>query len=201
MTESFQILATLLAVQIALALAPGPNTLLVARAAAHSRARALAVVCGVWPIGILWAALGLAGLAALSAALPGLAELLRILGGLHLVVLGVKGVRRSFGVGAARLPDALAPTHTDAFRSGLLAHAANGRAIVYYMAVFAATGVQSLSLAEEILAVVTMPTVSALWNALSAVALTDRPRGRAFACRWTRDTARPLRLCLACDRD
>lgn len=202
-TENFQILATLAAVQIVLALAPGPNALLAARVTTRSPAHGLAVVCGVWPFGVVWALLGLVGLGAFSAVVPNCTEALRILGGLHLVGLGVKVVRRSFTGSTVHRAGAVPPTRVEIFRNGFLAHAANPRAIAYYMAVFAVTGALSLSLAEQALAVVMMPTVSALWNAVSALMLARRPkhRRRSFADRLGRAAGLSLRPCLACDRD
>lgn len=201
-TESFQILATLAAVQIVLALAPGPNALLAARAGMRSPAHGLAVVCGVWPIGLLWAVLALVGLGAIFTALPSGIEAIRILGGLHLLALGVRVVRRSFVGRTVAAVDATSPTRVAAFRSGLLAHAANPRAIAYYMAVFAATGAPTLSLAEQAFAVVMMPTVSALWNTVSALMLARRPKGAgSLAERLAAAVGVSLRPCLACDRD
>ena len=178
MTESFQILATLVAAQIAIAIAPGPNTLLVAHAATRSRAHGLAVAAGVWPVGILWAITGLTGLGALFTALPALADAMRIACGLYLLWLGGKAVRRSFATGTIAGATIPPMSLAEAFRAGILSNVTNPKAIAYYMSIFAATGAHSLSTGEQILAVVLMPTISAGWNALLAVTVASPPVGR-----------------------
>ncbi len=180
MTESFQILATLAAAQIAIALAPGPNTLLVAHAATRSRTHGLAVAAGVWPVGIAWAVIGLTGLGAVFAALPGLAEAMRLVCGLYLIWLGVKAVRRSFGEAAANLDAPTPMTRAEAFRAGVLSNAFNPKSIAYYMSIFAATGAQTLSAGEQTLAVVLMPTISAVWYVILTFAVASRPVERAL---------------------
>lgn len=180
MTESFQILATLVAAQIAIALAPGPNTLLVAHAATRSRAHGLAVAAGVWPVGLVWAVIGLTGLGAVFAALPGLAETMRLICGLYLIWLGAKAVRRSFGAAGAPLDARASMTLAEAFRAGVLSNVANPKSIAYYMSIFAATGAHGLSPALQAVAVVAMPTISALWYTLLALMLASRPVERVL---------------------
>ena len=61
---------TVAAAQLALAMAPGPNTILVLQSAIHDRKCGFAAVAGIWPVGLFWAAIGLAGLGALVRAVP-----------------------------------------------------------------------------------------------------------------------------------
>ncbi len=176
MTTSLQIIATLAAAQVAIALAPGPNTVLVVHAAAHDRRLGYAVAAGIWPVGIFWAIGGLVGLGTVLTALPEIAEAMRIACGFYLVWLGVKAVRRSF-VAPLGLPAAgdRAMTITEAFRAGVLSTLTNPKAIAYYMSIFTATGAFALSPAEQALAVAMMPTVSSLWYTLLAVFVSSRP--------------------------
>lgn len=177
MTESFQILATLAAAQIVIALVPGPNTLLVAHAATRSRAHGLAVAAGVWPVGLLWAVLGLTGLGAVFTALPTLAEAMHLACGLYLLWLGAKTVRRSFAdrdVAPTILP---AMTLAGAFRAGVISSVTNPKSIAFYMSIFAATGAADLPVHEQILAAVIMPTISTLWYAVLAATVASPPVG------------------------
>ena len=175
MTESLQILATLAAAQIAIAIAPGQNTLLVVHAGTHHRRLGLAVAAGIWPIGILWAVAGLAGLGTLFTSLPQLAEAMRLACGAYLLWLGLKAIRRSFTAPVlAALPDrSMSPG--EAFRAGALSTLTNPKAIAYYMSIFTATGAYGLAPAEQAIAAVAMPTISALWYALLAVFVSSRP--------------------------
>lgn len=186
MNESFQILATLAAAQLAIAIAPGQNTVLVVHAGAHDRRLGLAVAAGIWPVGILWAIGSLAGLGTLFAALPQLAEAMRIACGTYLLWLGLKAIRRSFTAPVldAAPSDPMSPL--EALRAGALSTLTNPKAIAYYMSIFTATGAYALSPAEQGLAAVLMSTISALWYALLAVVVSSRPvaavidRGRSW---------------------
>lgn len=186
MTESFQILATLAAAQIAIAIAPGQNTVLVVHAGAHDRRLGLAVAAGIWPVGILWAIASLAGLGTLFEALPQLAEAMRIACGLYLLWLGVKAIRRSFSPHLVTASPSEAMSAAEALRAGALSTLTNPKAIAYYMSIFTATGAYALSPAEQALAAVLMPTISALWYALLATFVSSRPvaavldRGRSW---------------------
>lgn len=178
MTESFQILATLLAAQVVLNLSPGPNMMLVAHAASRSRAHGFAVAAGIWPVGIAWAVLGLTGLGAAFTALPGLAEAMRIVCGLYLGWLGIQSVRRSFAEPGLATPGPATMSLGEGFRAGVLSNVTNPKAIAYYMSIFAATGAQALAPAEQVLAVVMMPTLSFLWNLGLAATVASPPVAR-----------------------
>mgnify|MGYP001765260898 CR=1 FL=1 len=186
MTESLQILATLAAAQIAIAIAPGQNTVLVVHAGAHDRRLGLAVAAGIWPVGILWAIGSLAGLGTLFAALPQLAEAMRLACGLYLIWLGAKAIRRSFTAPVLAAVSADPMTPAGALRAGALSTLTNPKAIAYYMSIFTATGAYALSPMEQALAAVLMPTISSLWYALLAVFVSSRPvatvidRGRSW---------------------
>lgn len=181
MTESFQILATLAAAQIVLAMSPGPNTLLVAHAATRGSRYGFAVAAGIWPVGIAWAVLGLTGLGAVFTRLPELAETMRIVCGLYLGWLGVKSVRASFaeetstGDGRAEIGGLAA-----AFRAGVVSNLTNPKSVAYYMSIFAATGTHDLSATEQALAVAMMPSISFAWNLMLATAFGSTAARRIF---------------------
>lgn len=189
MTESFQILATLVAAQLVIALVPGPNTLLVALAATRSRAHGLMVAAGVLPVGVFWAVLGVTGLGAVFTALPMLAEAMRLLCGLYLAWLGARTVWRSFAESGPNPVDVPPMSLGGAFRAGVISNLTNPKSIAFYMSIFAATGATELPLAEQLPAAVMMPTISALWYAVLALTVASPPvgllleRGRRFVDR------------------
>ena len=186
MTGSLQIIATLVAAQVVLNLSPGPNMLLVVHAAAHDRRLGYTVAAGIWPVGILWAVAGLAGLGTLLTAVPGLADAMRFACGLYLVWLGAKAIRRSHAPASIFTAVTEPMTRAEAFRAGILTNITNPKSIAYYMSIFAATGAYGLSVGEQALAVAMMPTISFLWNVVLATFVSSRPvatvldRGRSW---------------------
>lgn len=187
MNESFQILATLAAAQVVIAMAPGPNTLMVIHAATRGRRLGLAVAGGIWPVGLAFATLGLAGIGTVFTALPEIAEAMRIACGLYLLWLGVKAIRRSFAQGAVVAgPEPRPMTTGEAFRAGMLTTLMNPKSIAYYLSIYAATSASSLSPAQQLIALLMMPTISFLWYVTLAFAVASPPvvavvdRGRSW---------------------
>ncbi len=175
MTESFQILATLAAAQVVIAMAPGPNTLVVIHSGMHGRRLGLAAACGIWPVGLAFATLGLLGIGTVLGALPEIAETMRIACGLYLLWLGAAAVRRSF-VDDRRAVDAPRETTVgSAFRAAMLTNLLNPKSIAYYVSIFSATGASALAPGEQAIALVMMPTISFLWYAALALAVASRP--------------------------
>jgi threonine/homoserine/homoserine lactone efflux protein len=152
-TESFQILATLAAAQVVIAMSPGPNTLIVIHAATRGRRLGLAAASGIWPVGLTFATLGLLGIGTVLTALPEIAEAMRIVCGLYLVWLGVKAIRRSFAEGG---PITGVPrretTAVEAFRDGVITNLTNPKSIAYYVSIFTATNAAALGGGEQMLA-------------------------------------------------
>lgn len=185
MTETFEIFATLMAAQVVIALAPGPNTLIVIHAATRDRRLGLAAAAGVWPVGLLFAGLGLSGLGTVLAAWPQVAEAMRLACAAYLLWLGFGTIRRSFADPATALPIATPADLATAFRTGFFTNLTNPKSIAYWASIFAATGASELPLSAQLIAVVAMPTVSFLWYALLTVlvasppvaAVVDRSRG------------------------
>lgn len=173
MTETFQIVATLAAAQVVLAMAPGPEAHLVATATALGRRHGRAVLAGLWTAALAWAGLAMVVLVVLLDMLPALAPLASLAGGLHLAVLGVAAVRRAFADAPAAAPPAPRDAPCPGFHDGF--HAA--RSIAYWLAVFAVTGARDLDLDRGLLVVVCLPTLAVAWTALLAAGLRRRPPG------------------------
>lgn len=176
MTESFQILATLAAAQVVIAMSPGPNTLIVIHAATRGRRLGLAAASGIWPVGLTFATLGLLGIGTVLTALPEIAEAMRIVCGVYLVWLGVKAIRRSFAEGGAiTVAPRRETTAAEAFRDGVITNLTNPKSIAYYVSIFTATNAAALGAGEQMLALIMMPTISFLWYAGLAFAVASPP--------------------------
>jgi len=179
-SESFQIIATLAAAQIVIAMVPGPNTILVAHAATRGRRYGWAAAAGVFPVGLAWATLGLTGLGATFEALPRLAVAMKLVCGLYLLWLGVKTVRLSFAAPEAVAAPVPAFTLLGAWRAGVLTNVTNPKTIAYYMSIFAATGAHRLGAGEQAIALVMMPAISCLWYGLVAATVASPPVARVL---------------------
>ena len=161
---------TVAAAQLALAMAPGPNTILVLQSAIHDRKCGFAAVAGIWPVGLFWAAIGLAGLGALVRAVPELSAVLSLMCGSYLVWLCIKAVSRSFANrNAVSSPSAKGLSSLEAFKAGVISNLTNPKAIAYYTGMFAATGASALPRSDQMLAIIMMPTISFLWYGSLAI--------------------------------
>lgn len=97
----------LLVVSVVLAVTPGPDTMLSLRCALASRRAGLGAATGSSAAAFLWAGLAATGLAVLLESTPRAYELLSLLGGLYLVVLGagtLVSARRRMRAAMVRVP-------------------------------------------------------------------------------------------------
>jgi len=176
---SLQIILMLAAAQVAIAMAPGPNTVLVAQSAMHGRKYGFIVAVGVLPIGVFWAVFGLIGMGALSSAFPKFETILHYACGTYLCWLGVKSVHRSFkepsiDVSANRL------STSEVFWAGILSNITNPKTIAYYATIFTATGAFALSMTYQLIAVVMMPVISFLWHITLAMLVSHKSMQKFF---------------------
>jgi threonine efflux protein len=132
-------LEAFLAAWIGVALAqasPGPNMMAVAAVAlGQGRKAALLVVAGIGTGSLLWAAAVAFGLGALFSAFPLLLTLLKFVGGLYLLFIGVKAVRSVFSSEAAAVAATTAPLgDLAAWRRGLFVVMTNPKAVLMWSA-------------------------------------------------------------------
>lgn len=142
MSEASAALATLAAIYLAACVSPGPNWLIIGELAASQRHRdagnaALGIALG----STAWAALSIAGVAALLQEHPEFAFAWRAAGAAYLVWCGVSMLRRAGAVsfrpsaGARAAPE----MHGHAFRIGLFTSLGNPKAAAFWTSVFAAS--------------------------------------------------------------
>lgn len=129
------LLLSLLAVDLLAAISPGPNFVVVTEAAVrHTRRYALAVVFGVMTANLVWCSAVVFGLAALFGIVPALYGVIKFLGGIYLIYLGVRLWRHAgapMKAGAALKPSLLA-----AYGRGLLTNLTNPKSAVYSGSIF-----------------------------------------------------------------
>jgi threonine/homoserine/homoserine lactone efflux protein len=126
-------LAAFLAVAVLVALAPGPDNLLVL-SLGMARGRRAGVAFGLGcALGCLnHTLLAALGVSALIAASPAAFTALKVAGGLYLIWLGVQALRNARAVGAP--PAAPADTPAKLFVKGLVANAINPKVILFFLA-------------------------------------------------------------------
>lgn len=170
----------------ALALAsPGPNVLVVMRAAlGDSRRAGILTALGVASGTALWAGAALFGLGLVFARVPALGVALRWIGGLYLLWLGWRlwcGARDK-ATAFARLGTtqaALRQSDARAFGQGLLTNLTNPKALVFFVGIFAALLPPSAPLSVKLGATCIVVANATLWHVALAC---------LFSARRTRDT-------------
>lgn len=162
--------------------APGPDFLLVSRVSVmHGRAAALRAAGGVATGIAAWGMAGFFGIHAMFVASPWLYDILRLVGGGYLILLGVRLLVASWRPampaslhaepGLARYP----------FCLGLLTNLANPKAPLFVSSLFAATLPPHPQTTLGLTAVGLMFMLAVVWYALVARVLTIRRVASAFA--------------------
>ncbi|MDJ0426058.1 LysE family translocator [Rhodococcus fascians] len=164
-----------------LAILPGPDSFLVLRYSIGGLKPGVAAAMGVAIGGLFWAVLVAVGLAAIVEQSATAYRVVKVLGGLYLLYLGVKAfrARRKNKVdGEPLLP--VAASAWSAFGAGVLSCALNPKAGLFYLAVVPQfltvvtfTGAMTLGLVEVVVAAVVMGVFSVL--ASRAVTLLRKP--------------------------
>lgn len=164
-----------------LAILPGPDSFLVLRYSIGGLRPGIAAAMGVAIGGLFWAVLVAVGLAAIVEQSATAYRVVKILGGLYLLYLGVKAFRarrKNKVAGEPLVP--VAASAWSAFGAGVLSCALNPKVGLFYLAVVPQfltvvtfTGAMTLGLVEVVVAALVMGVFSVL--ASRAVALLSRP--------------------------
>jgi len=170
---------------------PGPNSLMITHTALTQDWRRVAAALAGNSLGSTTLALAaLAGMAALLAAFPWLRLVIHVIGGLYLVWVGIRLVRRSLaGSASATLAGAVGSDPQTslgrAFAVGLATALSNAQAVIFITSIFAATGVLAASLPTGLAVVATLVTMNAAY--LGGLAwLLQRPLARRTYLRLRR---------------
>ncbi|MCJ0894011.1 LysE family translocator [Rhodococcus sp. ARC_M12] len=164
-----------------LAILPGPDSFLVLRYSIGGLRPGIAAAMGVAIGGLFWAVLVAVGLAAIVEQSATAYRVVKILGGLYLLYLGVKAIRarrKKKVAGEPLVP--VAASAWSAFGAGVLSCALNPKVGLFYLAVVPQfltvvtfAGAMTLGLVEVVVAALVMGVFSVL--ASRAVALLRKP--------------------------
>ena len=141
---------------------PGPNFLVTARlAVGQTRVAGLQAVMGIGIGTAIWAAAGFFGVHGLFAAVPWMYAVLKTLGGIYLLFLGVRLVWNSGLVGDAGgpVPEG-SRSGLSAFRLGLVTNLANPKSALFVTSVFAAAMPDNPPLVLGLMAMAVMVAIS-----------------------------------------
>lgn len=132
----FYLLLSLFAVDFLAAMSPGPNFLLVIQTAAQrTRRHAAAVVVGFVTANLIWCVAVVFGLAALFRIAPWLYGVIKVLGGIYLIYLGISMWRSKSAAG--HMDRALENNLVTAYIRGFLTNLSNPKSVVYFGSIFA----------------------------------------------------------------
>jgi threonine efflux protein len=132
----FYLLLSLLAIDMLAAMSPGPNFVLVVRTSIQRpRQHAAAVVMGLASANLIWCAAVVFGLATLFNIAPWLYAILKALGGIYLIYLGLNLWRSKSTT--AQLDTSPQKASLAPFIRGLLTNLSNPKSVVYFGSIFA----------------------------------------------------------------
>ena len=175
------VIAVVLAIGVGV-ISPGPTFIVVARTALASTPRLGRITAaGVGTASLTFSVLAAAGISAVLAYLGWLFAVLKVAGGVYLVVLAVR-MWRSHGTDA--VPAGTVGVRR-AYLTGLVTQLSNPKTIVVYGSVFVALLPAHASAATLIALPIATTTVEVLWYALVATVL-SRPRPQRVYLRWSR---------------
>ncbi|MEO5626386.1 MAG: LysE family translocator [Dokdonella sp.] len=118
---------------------PGPsNMAIMATAMSQGRRQAMALAAGVLCGSLMWGLAASLGLSALMRACSWALFLLKLSGGLYLILLSLKAARSALATGSPKLADSIgAGSNWRAFSKGLSMHVTNPKAIFVWLSIVA----------------------------------------------------------------
>lgn len=176
------VLASFAGVCFLLAILPGPDSFLVLRYSIGGQRPGMAAAMGVALGGLFWAVLVAVGLAAIVEQSATVYRIIKILGGLYLLYLGVRAfmARRKTKVDGEPMVPVVASARS-AFGAGVLSCALNPKVGLFYLAVVPQfltvvtfAGAMTLGVVEVVVAALVMGVFSVA--ASRAVVLLRRPK-------------------------
>ena len=138
MMQDALVLLSLFVIDSLAIVSPGPNILLVVRAAAEQDRRgALLIALGLATAGAMWASIAVSGLTTIFEALPSLQTAIRIAGAAYLFYIAVRLWRSRSGPPSevAAAPAAARPAHK-ALLHGFVTSLLNPKSLAYFASIF-----------------------------------------------------------------
>ena len=174
------ILVSLVLVDLAAAMSPGPNFVLVSQSAGNrDRKTALAVVAGFALSNLLWCVAVMLGLAALFRVVPQVYAAVRIVGGLYLMFLGIQLWRKS-DKPIVRNSANDSGSLVKAFVRGTLTNLTNPKSAVYFASIFVLFIQPAIPVWVRWIAVAIVIADTLLWYGFVALVFSTRRVQRGY---------------------
>lgn len=172
MSAFFQIIATLAALRLVLALSSDPESGVVLASSRHGTRPAIVAAIGLWGLTVAAAAVAMELLDLFSSHFPGYDLDLRIVCGLHVATLALRSVVDAFrGNAALRFATPLDGRTSTVFAFVLRSMIAAPSTFLLAGAGFGLTGACELVGSERVLAILVMPTVAFVWHLIAILPL------------------------------
>ncbi|MEL7253822.1 MAG: LysE family transporter [Pseudomonadota bacterium] len=172
--DFFAVILAILLVDFLALISPGPNFILVTSAAvAQTRRHAVFTALGIASGSLIWASAAALGIASVLEVFPVLGLILKGVGVIYLIYLGIR-LLRSQGFQQSdrhKKPQSLA----SGFWQGLLVNLTNPKSAAYYASVFAAFLTPDMPLWVLILLVGAIAAMSLAWHGVLAVGFSAAP--------------------------
>jgi threonine/homoserine/homoserine lactone efflux protein len=190
------VIATTLALYLAVTVSPGPNFAVISRlAVSGSRRAAFGASVGIGLASIIYASLSMTGLAVLLKEIGWLARSVQICGGAYLIYLGM-----STWIGAGALVDAgslaVARDAWYGLRTGFIVDLSNPKSIAFFIGLYAVAVPHETALWAKISIIAGCFVLETAWYALVA-ALLSTPAALALYRRAGKWIERIIGACLA----
>jgi threonine/homoserine/homoserine lactone efflux protein len=190
------VIATTLALYLAVTVSPGPNFAVISRlAVSGSRRAAFSASVGIGLASIIYASLSMTGLAVLLREIGWLARSVQLCGGAYLIYLGV-----STWIGAGALVDVAEPAAARGvwygLRTGFIVDLSNPKGIAFFLGLYAFAVPQGTALWAKVSIIAGCFVLETLWYGLVA-ALLSTPAALALYRRAGKSIERVIGACLA----
>ena len=180
-------LAAIVLVNLAGAVTPGPDVVLLTRYATRSRKHAIAATFGILTGALFWITLTVLGAAALLTAFPWLLELIQVAGGAWIIFMGYTTVRQGWHdrvnppLDMDEAEERLG-TPRDSFFKGLTTNLSNPKIVLFLAALVAPLLPPSPGLGPAMIVIFALwITTVMLFVAYSFVVSTERVRRKLFS--------------------
>ncbi|WP_284408701.1 LysE family translocator [Acidovorax sp. SUPP2539] len=180
-------LSSIASLYLMLAISPGPNFLVItATAISQSRRQALCVGLGVSTASVVWASLAAVGLGVVLGQYHWAQQLLRAIGGVYLVYIGIRMFHGADRPITQRDQAPAMQGSWQAYRYGLATNLTNPKTLVFFSSAFATLFTPNLALWAKAAAVLVVAAISLTLNTVIANAFSADAARKRYA------TAKPI---------
>jgi RhtB (resistance to homoserine/threonine) family protein len=174
-------LLTLAGVWFVVVISPGPNFVAtIHHAIARSRRDGLLVALGVALGTTMWVTLSIMGLGVLFVRLSWLVGIIRTLGALYLIFLGIRMIWAAHWQKHSSESEPLATPHGSAWRTGLLTNISNPKTAAFFASFFAVLLPTNPPLWFQIMCIITIVLISVSWYSAVACLFSLKPVAHAY---------------------